>query len=336
VTRASRRAFVGVTATALQRAGLLRPVARAAGYVARTTAFQVLAYHRVNDDGDPFFPSIPTEVFARHMAHIADTHTVLPVEVLVERLRNGGLPRNALAITLDDGYRDNLTHAAPILARLGLPATVFLATGFIGTGTAPWFDRLAMALKLTAVETSSTPWGTEWRLASRVDRLHALDEALARLKRLPEAEFLHTVEALVERLGEPEPWRFEGLMLSWDDVDSLLGHGLSVGAHTVTHPILSRLTPERARAEIHGSRRMIEAGCGRSPRAFAYPNGGPADYTETVAAQVREAGFECAVTTRFGLNTGAISAYELRRGGPWERDPATFALKLAGYRVLGR
>ena len=59
------------------------------------------------------------------------------------------LPRNALAITFDDGYRDNLTHAAPILARHGLPATIFLATGFIGTAEVPWFDRLAQRFKKT-------------------------------------------------------------------------------------------------------------------------------------------------------------------------------------------
>jgi peptidoglycan/xylan/chitin deacetylase (PgdA/CDA1 family) len=101
----------------------------------------------------------------------------------------------------------------------------------------------------------------------------------------------------------------------------------------VSHPILSQVSAEQAREEIFGSAQMIEAACGRRPRAFAYPNGRPEDYSQVVTALVREAGFSCAVTTRFGVNTAAVSPYELRRGGPWEPHLPTFALKLAGYRL---
>ena len=92
---------------------------------------------------------------------MARTYRVLPLTDLVEQLRRGGLPRNALAITFDDGYRDNLTHAAPILARLGLPATIFLATGFIGTAEVPWFDRLAQGFKKSTLDAVHTPWGED-------------------------------------------------------------------------------------------------------------------------------------------------------------------------------
>src|SRR5574341_604156 len=112
--------------------GLIWPLSRALNYWGGAPAYQVLTYHRVNDDGDPFFAAVPTAVFEREIAYIARTYQVLTVEELADRTRRGDLPRNALAITFDDGYRDNFTHAAPILARYGLPATVFLATGFIG------------------------------------------------------------------------------------------------------------------------------------------------------------------------------------------------------------
>jgi peptidoglycan/xylan/chitin deacetylase (PgdA/CDA1 family) len=128
---------------------------------------------------------------------------------------------------------------------------------------------------------------------------------------------------------------FKNLMLTWDDVHALGGLGFSIGAHTVSHPILSRVKPARAWAEILGSRTAIESTLGSPPRTFAYPNGGPDDYTTTVTRLVREAGFRCAVTTRFGVNTRTTSPYELRRGGPWERDLPTFALKLAAYRLAG-
>lgn len=326
-------AFIRRAAAGLERTGLLRPLSRAAGYARKAPAFPILAYHRVNDEGDPFFPSLPTEVFERHMAFVARAYVVLPLEELVERMGRNAVPRNALAITLDDGYRDNLTHAAPVLARHGLPATVFLATGFIGTAEVPWFDRVALAFKTTRATAYRAPWGATVRLESPADRLSALDGMLAHLKGLPDDDMRRAVDALVAALEVTDQRGLKNRMLDWDDVHALAGLGLSIGAHTVSHPVLSRVSLQRAWAEIDGSRAMIATAGGRAPQAFAYPNGKPADYTAAVARLVREAGFSCAVATRFGVNTAATPPYELRRGGPWEHHLPMFALKLALYRL---
>jgi peptidoglycan/xylan/chitin deacetylase (PgdA/CDA1 family) len=323
------------TARVLHASGLLRPLARAAGYATRNPGFQILTFHRVNDDADPFFPSVPTAVFEQQMAYIAQTYLVLPVDVLIERMRRGRVPRNALAITFDDGYRDNLTHAAPVLARYGLPATIFLATGFIGTATVPWVDRLALACKTTAASSLPAPGGDCLPLSSRGERLQALDRMLDWLKQRPDDEMRRTVDDILERLGVTDQRSFKNLMLSWDDVHALAGLGFSIGAHTVSHPILSRVSAQRAWTEILGARTMIESACGVAPRAFAYPNGRPEDYTRAVVELVRQANFTCAVTTQFGINGANISPWELRRGGPWETDVPTFGLKLAAYRLGG-
>jgi peptidoglycan/xylan/chitin deacetylase (PgdA/CDA1 family) len=299
-------------------------------------AFPILNYHRVNDENDPFFPSLPTAVFERHMAYLARSYRVLPIAELVERLQHGRVPRNAVAITFDDGYRDNLTHAGPILARHGLPATVFLTTGLIGTSEISWFDRVAVAFKSTSVSSIAAPWGDRLPLRDAAGRLAALAKTLAHFKRLTESEFDRQLDALLTELAVNDPQWGKGLMLDWDDVQALIGLGFSIGAHTVHHPILSRVSLERARREIEGSRAMIASACGASPRAFAYPNGQPEDYTGAVQRLVREAGFTCALTTRFGLNTRHTPVFELRRGGPWEHDVATFAFKLSLYRLLTR
>jgi peptidoglycan/xylan/chitin deacetylase (PgdA/CDA1 family) len=332
VSRQAR--LTALAARALHRAGLLGPLTHAACRARRPAAFQILSYHRVNDEGDPFFPAVPTAVFEAHMAWVARHFVVLTVEALVERLARGTLPRNALAITFDDGYRDNLTHAAPILSRYGLPATVFLTTGFIGGAEVPWFDRLALAFKHTRLGSWPAPWG-EQPLGTVAERLAALDRAYAHFKRQPDAARRTALDRLVGDLGVGDLNGLKGRMLSWDDVHALIGLGFAVGAHTVSHPILSRLAPEQAWAEIVESRRAIESASGLRPRAFAYPNGGAGDYDETTVRLVREAGFTCAVTTRFGLNGPGTSPYELRRGGPWEWDLPTFALKLAVYRLQG-
>ena len=172
------------TAHGLHRIGLTTLIARLTPYARRIPAFQILVYHRVNDDGDGFFPAVPVKVFEQQMAYVARTYRVLTIEDLVDRLVRGDLPRNTLAITFDDGYRDTRTHAAPILARHGLPATVFLATSFIGTAEVPWVDRLAMALKATKATSLPLRSGKIASLASESDRVHATDLLLRQLKRL--------------------------------------------------------------------------------------------------------------------------------------------------------
>ncbi|MGH7279085.1 MAG: polysaccharide deacetylase family protein [Candidatus Rokuibacteriota bacterium] len=321
-------------AAALYHSHLLRALSSLAGRLEGTPKFQILTYHRVNDHDDPFFGALPTEVFERQMRYIARAYDVLPLDVLVESLASGRMHRNALAITFDDGYKDTLTHAAPILARHRIPATVFLTTGFIGTEDVPWFDRLAMAFKTTAAGSVITPWGTRLALGRQAERLAALDTTLRFLKTVPHDALEHHVENLLSRIGMPDLTSFKDAMLTWDDVHALVGLGFAIGAHTVTHPILSRVSMDRARREIVGSRDAIVTALGRPPRAFAYPNGRAIDYTHAVRHLVQQAGFACAVTTRFGVNTRQTPAFELHRGGPWERDIPTFALKLAAYRLF--
>lgn len=321
------------TATGLHAARLSGPLSRVLGYAGVAPTFPILSYHRVNDEGDPFFPSLSTEIFERQMVFVARAYVVLTVEELAERMRRRAVPRNALAITFDDGYRDNLTHAAPILARLGLPATVFLVTGAIATGEPLWFDRVAAAFKQAVTPAWRAPWGESLSLETPTQRLAALGQTLGHFKRLLNEERRRSVDQVLLTLGPGDERPLKSLMLNWDDVQALMGLGIEIGAHTVSHPILSQLTGEEAHTEVVESRRMIEAACGRAPRAFAYPNGRPEDYSPTIQTLVREAGFTCAVTTTFGVNTMRTPPYELRRGGPWEPHLPTFALKLAGYRV---
>jgi peptidoglycan/xylan/chitin deacetylase (PgdA/CDA1 family) len=343
VTATRRAALVRVVASGLHATGGVRLLALAARHVAigpdrrprlGGPTFPVLAFHRVNDERDPFFPAVPTAAFDRWMRHLARTYRVLALEELAERARGDGVPRGAIAVTFDDGYRDTLTHAAPVLARYGVPATVFLTTGCIGAADVLWFDRLALAFRTTTRPRYEAPWGEVLPLGSVGERLRALDQLLAHLKRQPDDVLRETVAAAASALGVTDRRGLKDLMLSWDDVHALAGLGFAIGAHTVNHPILSRVSLDRARREIEGSRAMIEAACGRPPRSFAYPNGGAADYTPEIARLVEQAGFSCAVTTRFGVNSPETSRWELRRGGPWEHHLPTFALKLAWYQAI--
>lgn len=329
-----RLASVGL-ATVLTRGRALGPLTRAIGYVRGKRHFPILVFHRVNDENDPFFPSVPTAVFAARMKHIAEHYVVLTVEELTERIRRGAVPHRALALTFDDGYRDTLTHAAPVLTRHGLRATVFLATGYIGTSEMPWYDLLALAFKTTERESVDLSPGRALVLDTVGGRLQALQVVLRHLKQIADEDRRRTLARLIDELQPALAERQKRLMLSWEEVDTLRGLGVSVGAHTVSHPILSRVAPEAAWREVQGSKVAIERTLGAPVRAFAYPNGGSDDYDSTTMELVSRAGFSCAVTTRRGLNTSRTPVFELRRGGPSEGHLPTYALKLAYYYLTG-
>ena len=328
-----RSVAVRALAGTLYHSRLLGPVGAAAAYARRPTGFRILTFHRIGDENDPFLPALSTTLFAARMAHIARHYVVLTVEELVERMRRGRVPRNTLALTFDDGYRNNLTHAAPILARHGLPATIFLTTRFIGSSESLWFERLAIAFKTTKRSEVEFAGERAWPLNSVTSRLQALNAALSHLKRLPDVERQRDLDGLLSRLGGAAQEPPERPMLTWEEVHALQSLNFSIGAHTETHPILSRLEPEQARREVGGSKRVIEKMLGQPVRAFAYPNGGSLDYDTSITELVAEAGFSCAVTTRRGLNTAATPLLELHRGGAWDTHVPTYALQLAYYQL---
>jgi peptidoglycan/xylan/chitin deacetylase (PgdA/CDA1 family) len=124
-------------------------------------------------------------------------------------------------------------------------------------------------------------------------------------------------------------------MLSWEDIRQMARNGITFGAHTVTHPALSRIDRTRLQDEIVGSKKTVEARLQLPVRHFAYPFGQPEDYSAESKQLVQETGFESAVTTIWGFNSPDQDRFELKRFCPWETDPAMFALKLDWYRLVG-
>jgi peptidoglycan/xylan/chitin deacetylase (PgdA/CDA1 family) len=122
-------------------------------------------------------------------------------------------------------------------------------------------------------------------------------------------------------------------MLTWDQVRLMSNNRIDFGGHTVTHPFLSKLTPRQAAWEVSECKRRIEEEVGRPAGFFAYPNGREEDFAASNKEILRNAGYEGAVTTIWGMNYRSTDRMELRRGGPWEEDPALFALKLDWYQL---
>jgi peptidoglycan/xylan/chitin deacetylase (PgdA/CDA1 family) len=283
--------------------------ARAGGRVSflqprRSRNFQILVYHRVDDAVDQGLPSMPVATFRRQMEYLARHFSVCALEDVTDVERRERIPENAVVITLDDGYRDNYRNAFPILRELSLPATIFLATGSIGSGKILWHDRVFRAFGRTT-ESSLPEFGPErttYPLGSRQERRASRDRVLRFLKTLDGEARLGWIDQLVEKLEVQDPCTDRDLMLDWDEVRKMHQAGISFGSHTVTHAILSALGPGRARQELVDSKRTIERELGAPVRCFAYPNGKAGDFNEETKAILREAGYSCALTTIFGTN----------------------------------
>lgn len=302
--------------------------------------FLILIYHRVHPKPGPFMiDPVSPDRFEAQMRHLARAYRPLPLIELLERSRAGTVPAGAIAVTFDDGYADNAEHALPILARHGIPATVFLVTGCIGTGRIPWHDEVLLAFasaRRSAIRIPGrSPDSPPLPLGSEEERRRAAFAVLGALKPMPEEGRLAAVRAVQEELGSGDAGVAASLMLDWDRVRAMRGSGITFGSHTETHPILSRVAPGRAREEVLRSKRTIEKELGEEAAFFAYPNGRPEDFDEETVSALREAGYRGALTTTFGANEAGEDPLRWRRAAAWSADPRRFALQLAWYRLRG-
>jgi peptidoglycan/xylan/chitin deacetylase (PgdA/CDA1 family) len=292
---------------------------------------RIFFFHHINDNHDPFLPSTPTAVFEGQMRFIARHYTVVSLEEAVRRLREGGPPGPAIVITFDDGYQDNYSTAFPILQRYGLPATIFLATGSIDSQEPPWFEHLALAIKHTSrqhvdIDALSSP--RIW-LRDEAERLRANSEIYQFVRALPDGERRRWVSEIVSQLGGEGGRRDQ--MLSWDQIRLMHRSGIGFGGHTVSHPFVSRLEPAQAAWEFSTCKQRIEEEIQTPVKHFAYPSGRAQDIADWNKRAVAAAGYEAAVSTHWGMNDPATDRMELKRGGPWEHNPALFAVKLDWY-----
>lgn len=298
----------------------------------RGARLSILIFHRVLPVADPLLPGEPDAAsFEARLGWLAAGFRVLPLVEAVRRLRDGTLPPNAACITFDDGYADNATVAAPILAKLRMSATFFVSTGFLDGGRM-WNDTVIESVRACGID------GREsldldaigcgrWSCGDDVARIATIHGLLERLKYLPQVERQAKVDAIAEAVGLPSR---SDLMMTRQQLRELRRYGMSIGAHTITHPILTTLTNDEARAEIADGRLELEEVLGERVKVFAYPNGKPVrDYDASHVALVRAEGFDAAVSTAWGASQRGSDPFQLARFTPWDADVDRFGLRLA-------
>ena len=322
--------------TALRRTGALDVIARATA----SDRLDIMLYHGFSEGSrrDPRHPKLmPVGIFEEHVRIYARYAKPVSLEDFASR------PAPGIAITFDDGYAGNYRLALPVLQKYGFPATVFVTTGFADRTVFLWCDWLEYLVGAVPEFDADLQWRGErlplfWNSAEGA-RAALLDLKLRlRLASIAEIHgFLRRLETLLNVRYSWETIPEVLRPLAWDEIRAMRRGGLvSIGAHTVSHPVLSRCTADVQRFEISTSRRRIEEELGEKCTLFAYPFGTPADYDETTIRITAESGFDLAVSTGSGFNRR--TAYDRYRLNRWGADLASDQLSYlaAGGPVAAR
>jgi peptidoglycan/xylan/chitin deacetylase (PgdA/CDA1 family) len=297
----------------------------------------ILRYHAVcGPEGHSYAEPgicVSPAAFAAHVAYLASHYSVLPLPEASDRLRNRrALPENAVAITFDDGYADNL-DAARVLQAHGISATFYITAGCL-SGEAPFWPselrRLIFGSLVDEIMLTAAGRPISFPLRTDAERRKAIRAA----SRLFKSNRIDVREALREELRQqiridpaPSP------MLTWDQLREMHRMGMTIGAHTVTHPILPSAGPVDAQREIVEARARIQRELDDQVTMFSYPNGGAERYmTREIAAMVRQAGYDAATTSRNGFATNQSDLFALERVQVAERlEDLAFSLEIERF-----
>ncbi|MGE5522224.1 MAG: polysaccharide deacetylase family protein [Rhodospirillaceae bacterium] len=296
--------------------------------VGERSKLTVLMYHRTPAEPDPLLPEVlDAAAFGRHMALLARNFNVMALREACARLANGTLPSRAACITFDDGYADNERIALPILKRLGVPATFFVATGYMDGGIM-FNDAVIEAVRRAPAgqhDLSALGLG-RYVLNDVASRRAAIETLIAQLKYRAAAQRSDLAGRLAAAMSSTLP---RDLMMTARQIKRLHDEGMEIGGHTVSHPILALLGDDDAQVEITDGKRRLEQLVGAPVTSFAYPNGRPGgDYGPRDVRLVRDAGFTAAVSTVSGVASRGSDLFQLPRFGPWDRHAGRLGVRL--------
>jgi peptidoglycan/xylan/chitin deacetylase (PgdA/CDA1 family) len=217
--------------------------------------------------------------------------------------RGERLSPRAVAVTFDDGHRDNYTHAYPVLRDCGIPATVFLSTAYMDGARTFWFDEVAYRLHRAERASVALPsLGLELPLGDVRARRSAADRVLRALKGVPEAQRLEALAELAAATGIEGVRDERSAPLTWAQVAEMRAGGIAFGSHTVTHPILSRVDAGQLRHELADSRAELVGRDLGDTDILAYPVGGEEAYDERVVRAARECGYRLGLSYTPGVS----------------------------------
>ncbi|MBF9234420.1 polysaccharide deacetylase family protein [Microvirga alba] len=291
----------GLSAISATRADQwLRPLAMGSGVI--------LMFHHVRPWHDrPFAPNRFLEITPEFLDATVtflkrEGFDIIPMDDVPDRLRSTRSHKPFAVLTFDDGYRDNLAYAWPVLKRLQVPWTLFVVNDFANGRGRLWWLELEMAIRqLDRVEVTLGNERLIFVTKTTAQKYVAFDTLHRRLKAGPEEQLRAMIAELSERVGIDPERLVQNLCANWDELAGLANDpDVTIGSHTLTHPIMARHESSVAASEILESKAAIAKRLGRPVRHIAYPHGDPGSAGSREFSLARQSGYETAVTTRPG------------------------------------
>lgn len=308
----------------------------------------ILRYHSVCEDAtsplsyiDPGL-SVPLEAFDRQMRFLRERYAPVSLDDVVEAVVDGRpLPSLAVAVTFDDGYRDNHQYAFPVLRKYGIAGAFYITAGCVNKGEPMWTSRLRYYFMATR-QSRLALGGPEPRvldLTTPAARHRSFAHTIAAIKSAGKVRGGAIFADVEARLAVTDLAPLRDCMMTWSEIEDMGKGGQTIGAHTLTHPNLPGLPPEEALAEIAGSKSLIEEKVKGPVLHFAYPNGrGVSHFNEPVREMVRKAGFLSSVTSINGPVYRDDDPFTLKRLGVYRKHAnlARFAFDIERTRLEAR
>ena len=310
-------------------------VVRATQWLTRNSP-RLFMYHRFGPTSDG--KRLGVQDFERQLRELQSRFRLMTFGDLAALLSaDKPVPAYSAVITVDDGYADFHEYAFPVLRKLGVPASLYVTTGFIDRELWLWPDQLEYVLK------SANPQTLRWRhgghqlelpLMTVAERRAAWSRMVPILLGMPNSEMRAAIDAVSSQVGVaiPTGQPAEYAAANWDQLRELVQNGIEVGPHTRTHPSLTRIPDAELREEIAGSKLRVEQMLGVRCQTFCYPNGTPDDVSPRVKAEVTAAGFQAAAVAYFDRAV-LRDRLEIRRY-PVGDSPYEFAKCTSGLRYL--
>lgn len=275
----------------------------------------ILMYHRFMADDEPGYV-LKQRDFREQIRFITKHFTVVSLDeyLLLPEGARGDIP-NPIALTVDDGYRNFLRFAFPVLQDHKVLATMFIPVNFIEHGGWMWQDRNKHILRNAKTSRVVLEWdgyALTFNVATFENLMKSLDNAYDFCMRLSLEERKIFSLKLAEAAGVTLPYRPDAEFepLSWEEIREMDQAGIRFGSHTMNHEILTRLDHVQLRHELHDSKMILEERLGHEIHGFCYPNG---DFDARVADEAKKCGYLYAVTTRGGYNFRTRDLMALRR-----------------------
>lgn len=292
-----------------------------------TCGIPILAYHRIYDvpSDYPFdlgLISATAEVFEQQMRILKKDFIPITIKQLVDHInKEKALPRNAIMITFDDGFDDNYYNAYPILKKLDMPATFFVSTDFVESNEAIWFERLAYFFyRVEALSIYIKQLDLELTLTSSLlSRREAYGILVEAIKLVENSIRIEILNELYIEYGDPynsiseEASKYSKPM-TWNQLQQMADDGFDIGAHSVTHPVLSKLTMEELSFELNESKVRLEEKINTEVLSTAYPVGQSESVSGSVLDITSKANYQIAFNYIDGVTRiSSIEKFSIKR-----------------------